>query len=390
MPDESESISAGRVTVSREDLYRQIWETPMSRLAKQYGISDNGLAKICNRINVPYPPRGYWAKKAAGKKVIQRPLPEWKNGVARAASIVPTPPRAPPPDVPPEIKKQIKAATEGTAVIVSERLIRPHPVIAGWLAEHERQQREARHNPILRAMMRPNWSETDHRRHRILDTLFKAAERQGFKVKEEKLQRLYFEADGEQIVFKLREKTRRVLRLPTVEERQRVASGLSRTNMEATGILVFAIETHLAPLPCIWTETADRPMETLVGDILATLLLAVPLLGQRRRDQAEAHRLRQEAEHRRRQEAELKRLDDNRWRRFVELAETRRQAETAREFLAALEQYSGGTEVILDGKTISDWLTWARERLDAFDPLRSGPGTVFEEILEVKAWTYRD
>jgi hypothetical protein len=65
MSDESESISKGHVTVSREELYRQVWETPMSRLAKQYGLSDNGLAKICNRIRVPYPPRGYWAKKAA-------------------------------------------------------------------------------------------------------------------------------------------------------------------------------------------------------------------------------------------------------------------------------------------------------------------------------------
>ena len=53
--------------VSREDLYAQVWRTPMSRLAQTYCISGNGLAKICRRMNVPYPPRGYWAKKAAEK-----------------------------------------------------------------------------------------------------------------------------------------------------------------------------------------------------------------------------------------------------------------------------------------------------------------------------------
>lgn len=62
------------VMVSREDLYQQVWQTPMSRLAAEYGISGNGLAKICDRLAVPYPPRGYWAKKAAGKKGGAIPL----------------------------------------------------------------------------------------------------------------------------------------------------------------------------------------------------------------------------------------------------------------------------------------------------------------------------
>ena len=44
--------------VGREDLYRLVWETPMSRLGAHYGISGNGLKKICDRLQVPYPPRG--------------------------------------------------------------------------------------------------------------------------------------------------------------------------------------------------------------------------------------------------------------------------------------------------------------------------------------------
>ena len=59
------------VDVTREELYRLVWETPMSRLATKYGISGNGLGKICDRLNVPFPPRGYWAKKAAGHKVAK-------------------------------------------------------------------------------------------------------------------------------------------------------------------------------------------------------------------------------------------------------------------------------------------------------------------------------
>lgn len=38
-------------------------------MAEELGISDVGLAKICDRHRVPTPQRGYWAKVAAGQKV---------------------------------------------------------------------------------------------------------------------------------------------------------------------------------------------------------------------------------------------------------------------------------------------------------------------------------
>jgi len=33
--------------ISRAELYEQVWTVPMTRLAKDYGLSDVGLAKIC-------------------------------------------------------------------------------------------------------------------------------------------------------------------------------------------------------------------------------------------------------------------------------------------------------------------------------------------------------
>lgn len=61
----------------------------MSRLAEDYGISGNGLAKICDREDIPYPPRGYWAKYAVGKAPKQTPLP--KSSSAHSIAIRPTP-----------------------------------------------------------------------------------------------------------------------------------------------------------------------------------------------------------------------------------------------------------------------------------------------------------
>ncbi|MBL8880692.1 MAG: hypothetical protein JNG88_16385 [Phycisphaerales bacterium] len=60
---------------TREQLYDEVWETPMRHLAIKYGLSDVGLAKLLIRLNVPRPPVGYWAKRSAGKAPAKPPLP---------------------------------------------------------------------------------------------------------------------------------------------------------------------------------------------------------------------------------------------------------------------------------------------------------------------------
>lgn len=62
-------------TIRREELYEAVWSVPIVKLAEQYGLSDNGLRKVCRRLNVPIPWRGYWAKVEAGHKVKKTPLP---------------------------------------------------------------------------------------------------------------------------------------------------------------------------------------------------------------------------------------------------------------------------------------------------------------------------
>jgi hypothetical protein len=54
---------------TREELYALVWETPISRLAISFGLSNVALRKICVRHKIPTPPLGYWAKLAHGKKV---------------------------------------------------------------------------------------------------------------------------------------------------------------------------------------------------------------------------------------------------------------------------------------------------------------------------------
>ena len=63
------------ITITRQKLYRMIWEKPLSTVAEELGISANGLSRICNRMCVPYPPKGYWARVRAGHILPKPPLP---------------------------------------------------------------------------------------------------------------------------------------------------------------------------------------------------------------------------------------------------------------------------------------------------------------------------
>ena len=59
--------------MTRAELYAMVWETPTSRLAGRFGVSNAELRKICSDHNVPLPTAGYWTKVAHGKPV-DRPL----------------------------------------------------------------------------------------------------------------------------------------------------------------------------------------------------------------------------------------------------------------------------------------------------------------------------
>ena len=64
-----------KLVFTREELYNLVWSEPMSRLAKKYNISDNGLRKICKKHSIPMPQLGHWQKIQYGYKVVKTKLP---------------------------------------------------------------------------------------------------------------------------------------------------------------------------------------------------------------------------------------------------------------------------------------------------------------------------
>src|SRR5260370_39019473 len=79
------------VRLTRQELYEKMWSRPAISLAEEFGISGRGLRKLCSRFEIPVPPRGYWAKLAAGKHVTRIPLPTAKSNVPSEILIQPSP-----------------------------------------------------------------------------------------------------------------------------------------------------------------------------------------------------------------------------------------------------------------------------------------------------------
>ena len=394
MNDEPTKIEP--TTVSLEELHRLVWETPMVRLGERFGISGNGLAKICRRLDIPYPPRGHWAKKAAGHKVMTVPLPAAQSNTPASVRISPTEPEGLVDPNSPVQQALDDARSKTVSLHVPERLNRPHAIIAGWLADHERRKQEAKRerDPWRRDLLRPvEFSEQDRRRHRILDALLKELERQGVRIIQGDYRALSAEVAGEKIEFELREKQKQIRRPLTEKEREREPwnkSGMKQ-ELQPSGFLVFAIKTYLVgSLRREWLEKASKPMEDLLPEIVATFIAAGPLLAEQRRAQEERARLHAIAEQRREQERQKRKLDQNRWRRLVQIAGGWREVEVARDFIAAMRQLPVAEGRLVDGQPLEEWLLWAEKHLESANPLSHGVEGIFKDIAQVQSWTYRD
>ncbi len=72
--------------VTRAELFDSIWAEPMGNVAARYGMSGNGLAKICDRLDIPRPPRSHWTR-APESREDQPPLPPPPIGLSETFAL---------------------------------------------------------------------------------------------------------------------------------------------------------------------------------------------------------------------------------------------------------------------------------------------------------------
>ena len=67
--------------VTRAELFNSVWSEPLGNVASRYGLTGNGLAKICDRLAIPRPPRSHWTRSVEARDA-QPPLPPAPLGLS--------------------------------------------------------------------------------------------------------------------------------------------------------------------------------------------------------------------------------------------------------------------------------------------------------------------
>ena len=112
----------------RQDLYDAVWSAPLRDAAKRFGVSDVALKKICVRLQVPTPKRGYWLRPALKRAAAKQPLPPHSRGLDEISLRGWFNER-----VEPSAAARIRAEAERQEteqISVGATLIEPHPLVA--------------------------------------------------------------------------------------------------------------------------------------------------------------------------------------------------------------------------------------------------------------------
>ncbi|WP_244608117.1 hypothetical protein [Bradyrhizobium algeriense] len=389
--EEPTALRARRMT--REELHRIVWERPMSRLAEEFGISGNGLAKVCDRLDVPYPPRGYWAKKEAGKPVVAFKLPPRKVGIPETADIHPSLPKLAP--LPKAAQAAAEAVQQVADIVVPNDLGALHPRVQAWINDHAKKQKERdqenkrrRHDrwwtpPVIRDL-----TERDLYRFRVTSAIFFGVERAGGKIEKSPIVgKITFSIDGHNVECSIVEKMVKSLKQRDEQRNWTAYPDHHQSGLESSGCLRVSITTYLAGRQPQWIETDKTKIGKLLPDIVGAIIAAGPILEQAKREREEQQQRYREEEVRRYEARRLREIEEKRWSRFREFSSNWDERAKLLRFLTEIEaRLVAEGDVIVEGRLLSDWVSWATVRAEALDPLKAGAASMFAAISKVTQW----
>lgn len=356
--------------LSREALYIRIWETPTIKLAKEFGMSDVALSKICRKLEIPKPPLGYWRKIETGQKKEIPPLPKPKEGTRNGVWIYPKSE-----EKTLEFEKRHQLIEQNIAdkiiieespenkITVSATLHNPHPLV--------RQTREAlaKGNIDIYGAVHSSWQQKQiglrvskanlNRALRIMDALIKALEKRGCKVS--------FPSDkayGTQILVgeikirvELREDFKRFKRELSAEEKKKdYVSDLYY--FVPSGKFTFTIDNYVNTQRN-WRDGKTQVLEDQLNSIVVGIFTAAEAIRLSELKEREDKRRRLEEEIQREKKRILLERENARRETLENLSRNFRKSEEIRIFLKACETklIAKGEERMLEDVE-AEWLSW--------------------------------
>jgi hypothetical protein len=361
-----------QVTLTRKELYDLVWAQPLSRLAKKYKISDNGLRKICKRMNIPIPAMGHWQKIQYGKQVIVSKLPtkyEGKDEITLGekgegdnnidSPIV-------------QLRRLIQTIenTKDLPLKVPDRISsRPDNLIRSTIDYYDAVKRYYRsnhgsHPDRINVLNIQVQEESRPRAARLLDSIIKVLRCRKHDVIADHFT-TYAKIGDEHVKFRLREKQR-------VSD---VKTSYGGRQYESTGEFVFVID--IGPYTRKEVKDGHEPIETKISTIIAMLELE----GKRIREERIAYEIwKRETDEKQRIEKEMKERQDKEAHAFKKLflqAIRLHQTNILRNYIQIVEANAVKNGTV--SEELKTWMNWAEKKVSWYDPLINDPDPLLND-----------
>jgi hypothetical protein len=378
--------------ISREELYEKVWHQPLTQLAAEFGISDRGLGKICTRLEIPLPGRGYWRKVERGIEVEKEELPPPsetckpfetiynRSAENYEASITES-------DI--VIKARKYEEQSANRIVVPENIGRYHPLVKQTLEGF------GKHGPNKYGLCYPEYGkktldiscseELSRRAARIFHILIHALEKRGGTVEvTEGPTRIHYL--GEQIQIVMREKVNQIAHKLTkkeLEEQKKWSwSSAPKYDFIPSGNLHITLEFRgWSRLKKNWQDRTNARLEDQLNSLMIGLAKIVVFLQE---DRAEDERKEREREERRRYQELLRLRQIEEEKRIEHLDQLFCQWIKAKQIRAFLEQVKETSKALAyPDMSQEEWLAWAYDYVNQLDPLTESSKSIPEETCRI-------
>ncbi len=343
-------------TLTRMELYSLVWQKSAVKLAREFGVSDVAIAKACRRHKIPRPPRGYWARREAGKQVRRPPLPNPTRNteirIGRFANLIS------------RHREYAENSRPVKPVHIRSRLAGLHPLVQETKDYLERYDAaEYWNRPHGRYLDVSTSKQSRRRALLIMDALIRALEERGHHVELLAGSGDCWETcaviDNIKVEFRLEERTSWHAGTP------------------ATRMLLKILQ---------WNKGARREWrdgkKQRVESILPEFILALELEALYMREEIEnekARELKQEEERtRRKATVDYYLAEEARVAELLRQAEKSDKAESVRRYISAVRDKARKKGPINPESETAKWLEWAAGQADRIDPLADGPESVLD------------
>jgi uncharacterized protein YutD len=384
--------------INREELYNLVWSKPITKIAKDYRVSDSAIIKICKKMEIPRPERGYWTKVECGKKVRTKPLPRlsqkgvghhylWRQGHTEGRS-----------DEKGELHPQIVLeGTAGRQIVVPETMDAPHRLTGINLKRFNNAKADDRGILQPRASQHFDLAVTQKsvdRALRIMDSLLKAFEIRGwaFEMQAEPKLAMGMKVLDENIRFSMEETVNAVEHVLTEKEKRQQARGHwvwhPRYDYIPSGKLKLRIHTFYSYSGrSSWGDGKVQRVEGCLNKFCAGLVQYAHASNLKRVDDERERR-----KHKRESEARERTRSRNafyleRRKQLLNEVGSWRMAEEIRAYVAASRELAPPEEFLQECH--STWSQWALAYADSIDPLAGGSPLEREDRQGARRLGYR-